>query len=119
MATWPILSVTTFLPLVGAVFILLLRGDDEAAKRNARWVALWTTVVTFIVSIFLITGFDKSNPGFQFVEDHPWLGGTIRYKMGVDGISLPFVILTTFLMPITILSAWHAIEKRVKEFMVL
>jgi NADH-quinone oxidoreductase subunit M len=119
MATWPILSVTTFLPLVGALFILLLRGDDEAAKRNARWVALWTTIITFVVSIFLITGFDKGNPGFQFVEDHPWLGGAIRYKMGVDGISLPFVILTTFLMPITIVAGWHAIEKRVKEYLVL
>jgi len=118
MATWPILSVTTFLPLVGAVFILLLRGDDEAAKRNARWVALWTTAITFIVSIFLITGFDRGNPGFQFVEDHPWLGGSIRYKLGVDGISLPFVILTTFLMPITIVASWH-VEKRVKEYMVL
>jgi NADH-quinone oxidoreductase subunit M len=118
MATWPILSVTTFLPLVGALFILMLRGDDEAAKRNARWVALWTTIVTFVLSIFLITGFDRGNPGFQFVEDHPWLGGAIRYKMGVDGISLPFVILTTFLMPITIVASWH-IEKRVKEYMVL
>jgi NADH-quinone oxidoreductase subunit M len=118
MATWPILSVTTFLPLVGAVFILLLRGDDDAAKRNARWVALWTTVITFIVSIFLITGFDKGSPGFQFVEDHPWLGGSIRYKLGVDGISLPFVILTTFLMPITIVASWQ-VEKRVKEYMVL
>ena len=118
MATWPILSLTTFLPLVGAVFILLLRGDDDAAKRNARWVALWTTVITFIVSIFLITGFDKGSPGFQFVEDHPWLGGSIRYKLGVDGISLPFVILTTFLMPITIVASWH-VEKRVKEYMVL
>jgi NADH-quinone oxidoreductase subunit M len=118
MATWPILSVTTFLPLVGAVFILLLRGDDDAAKRNARWVALWTTVITFIVSIFLVTGFDKGSPGFQFVEDHPWLGGSIRYKLGVDGISLPFVILTTFLMPITIVASWH-VEKRVKEYMVL
>ena len=118
MATWPILSLTTFLPLVGAVFILLLRGDDDAAKRNARWVALWTTVITFIVSIFLVTGFDKGSPGFQFVEDHPWLGGSIRYKLGVDGISLPFVILTTFLMPITIVASWH-VEKRVKEYMVL
>lgn len=118
MATWPILSVTTFLPLVGAVFILLLRGDDEAAKRNARWVALWTTAITFVVSIFLITGFDRGNPGFQFVEDQPWLGGAIRYKLGVDGISLPFVILTTFLMPITIIASWH-VEKRVKEYMVL
>ena len=118
MATWHILSLTTFLTLVGAVFILLLRGDDDAAKRNARWVALWTTVITFIVSIFLVTGFDKGSPGFQFVEDHPWLGGSIRYKLGVDGISLPFVILTTFLMPITIVASWH-VEKRVKEYMVL
>lgn len=115
--TWPILSLVVFLPLVGALFILALRGEDEAVKRNARWVALWTTVVTFLISIFLLTGFDRAIPDFQFVENHPWLGGAMRYHLGVDGISLPFVMLTTFLMPFTILASFR-VEVRVKEYMI-
>ena len=118
MASWPILSVTTFLPLVGALFILMLRGEDEAAKRNARWVALWTTLVTFAVSLILVWRFDPSLPEFQFVEKHAWLGGYGTYHMGVDGISLPFVILTTALMPACIVASWLTIENRVKEYMV-
>ncbi len=118
MSTFPVLSLTIFLPLVGALFILFLRGDDEAVKRNARWVALWTTLITFIVSIFLVTGFDRAIPDFQFVEDHPWLGGVIRYHLGVDGISLPFVMLTTMIMPISILASFRSVEMRVKEYMI-
>jgi NADH-quinone oxidoreductase subunit M len=117
MINWPILSVVTFLPLVGAVFIAFLR-DDEAGVRNARWVALWATLVTFIISLFLIWRFDASSADFQFLEKHPWLGGAITYSMGVDGISLPFVILTTALMPITILASWSAIQRRVREYMI-
>jgi NADH-quinone oxidoreductase subunit M len=115
---WPVLSVTIFLPLVGALFILALRGDDEATRRNARWIALWTTVATFAVSLVLVFGFDRGVPGFQFIEQYPWLGGAFRYQVGVDGISLPFVILTTFLMPFAILASF-GIEKRVREYMVL
>ncbi len=118
MTTWPILSLTTFLPLVGAAFIFALRGDDAAVRRNARWVALWTTLATFLVSISLVTGFDRGIPDFQFVENHPWLGGTIRYNLGVDGISLPFVMLTTAIMPLAILASFQAIETRVKEYMI-
>jgi NADH-quinone oxidoreductase subunit M len=114
---WPVLSVTIFLPLVGALFILALRGDDEATRRNARYVALWTTLATFLVSLALVFYFDRNNPGFQLVENYPWLGGTFRYQVGVDGISLPFVILTTFLMPISILASF-GIEKRVREYMI-
>jgi NADH-quinone oxidoreductase subunit M len=114
---WPVLSVTIFLPLVGALFILALRGDDEATRRNARYVALWTTLATFLVSLALVYNFDGNNPGFQLVENYPWLGGTFRYQVGVDGISLPFVILTTFLMPISILASF-GIEKRVREYMI-
>jgi NADH-quinone oxidoreductase subunit M len=117
MISWPILSVVTFLPIVGAVFIALLR-DDDAGARNARWVALWTTLVTFVISLFLIWRFDASSADFQFLEKHPWLGGAITYSMGVDGISLPFVILTTALMPITILASWSAIQRRVREYMI-
>jgi len=118
MTDWPILSVVTFLPLVGALFIFLVRGDDEVAARNARWVALWTTLVTFVVSLLLLPGFDASLPGFQFVEKKPWLGDLAAYHMGVDGISLPFVILTTFLMPFAILASWESVHKRVKEYMI-
>ena len=118
MTTWPILSVVTFLPVVGALAIYLTRGDDEAARRNARWIALWTTLVTFAVSLILVWRFDAASPEFQFVEKAAWLGGTTFYHMGVDGISLPFVILTTALMPICIIASWEAIETRVKEYMI-
>lgn len=116
--SWPVLSVTTFLPLVGALFILGIQGDDAAARRNARWVALWTTIVTFAVSLVLVWRFDAASSEFQFVEKAPWLGGAINYHMGVDGISLPFVILTTALMPICIIASWLPIQTRVKEYMV-
>ena len=115
---WPILSLVTFLPVVGALFIAALNGSEEAVKRNARWVALWTTLVTFGVSLLLVWRFDAGSPEFQFVEKQPWLGGAINYHMGVDGISLPFVILTTGLMPLCILASWDAIQTRVKEYMV-
>jgi len=117
MTTWPILSITTFLPLVGALFILLLNGESEAGKRNARWAALWTTIVTLAVSLMMVARFDGSTPEFQFVEKQPWLAGTIIYHMGVDGISFPFVILTTALMPICIAASWTSIQTRVKEYM--
>jgi NADH-quinone oxidoreductase subunit M len=116
--SWPVLSVTTFLPLVGSLFILSLRGDSEAERRNARWIALWTTLVTFAISLLLLYRFDASSAEFQFVEKRPWLGGAITYYMGVDGISLPFVVLTTALMPICIVASWHPIQRRVKEYMV-
>ncbi len=117
MTSWPILSVVTFLPIVGAVFIAFLR-DDAAGVRNARWVALWTTLITFAISLILVWRFDLTSADFQFLEKRPWLGGAITYSMGVDGISLPFVILTTALMPISILASWTAIQSRVREYMI-
>ncbi|MCK0195633.1 NADH-quinone oxidoreductase subunit M [Ancylobacter sp. 6x-1] len=120
MYDWPILSVVTFLPLVGALLIvLMIRGDDEVSKRNARWVALWATLVTFVISLLLLVGFDPSNTDFQFVEHSAWLGDIAGYRMGVDGISLPFVLLTTLLMPICILASWESVQTRVKEYMIL
>jgi NADH-quinone oxidoreductase subunit M len=118
MANWPVLSVTTFLPLVGALFIMMMGGEDAAVKRNARWVALWTTLVTLAVSLVLVWRFDATSAEFQFVERQPWLAGSITYHMGVDGISLPFVILTTGLMPLCIIASFQAIETRVKEYMI-
>jgi NADH-quinone oxidoreductase subunit M len=118
MLSWPILSVTTFLPLAGALFIMMLGSEGEAEKRNARWVALWTTLITFVISLVLVWRFDAGSAEFQFVERRPWLAGTINYHMGVDGISLPFVILTTALMPLCIIASWRAIQTRVKEYMI-
>ncbi|MEI8177766.1 NADH-quinone oxidoreductase subunit M [Aestuariivirga sp.] len=117
MMSWPILSVITFLPLLGVLFILMVRGEDETALRNVRWGTFWTTLVTFLISLLIWVGFDSSATGFQFVEEHSWLGSAASYKLGVDGISMPFVILTTFLMPICILASWH-VTKRVKEYMI-
>ncbi len=114
---WPLLSVVTFLPLLGAAFILLARGEDEAAARYARWAALWTTIITFIVSLLILKNFVSGQAGYQLVEDHPWLGSVAGYRMGVDGISMPFVILTTFLMPICIAASWF-IKSRVREYMI-
>jgi len=118
MTSWPILSVVTFLPLAGALFIAVFLNEDQAGIRNARWVALWTTLVTFAISLLLVWRFDPSTADFQFLERQPWLGGTITYAMGIDGISLPFVILTTALMPICILASWEAIQRRVREYMI-
>ena len=112
-----LLSIITFIPLVAAAILaLFLRGDDEAAQRNAKWLALLATSATFLVSLFLLTGFDPADTGFQFVEEYDWILG-LQYKMGVDGISVLFVLLTTFLMPVTIAACWD-VEVRVKEYMI-
>jgi NADH-quinone oxidoreductase subunit M len=112
-----LLSLVTFLPLIGAVVLLaFLRGEDAMAQKNAKLLALFTTAATFLLSLFVLAGFDPSDTGFQFVEERPWLGG-LTYKMGVDGVSILFVMLTTFLMPIVIGASWE-VTTRVKEYMV-
>jgi NADH-quinone oxidoreductase subunit M len=113
-----ILSCIVFLPLAGAGFILALRGNDEATLENARRAALGTTVIIFLLSLYAYARFDPSSYTFQLVEEKHWFGHGLVYKMGVDGISFPFVLLTTFLMPICILASWHSIQNRVKEYMI-
>ncbi len=118
MTDWPILSTITFLPLLGAAFILLIRGDEATIARNSRHVALWTTVVTFALSLLLIFNFDTTTAAFQFEEYTPWLPEYgIGYHLGVDGISIFFLMLTTFLVPICIISCWEAVKTRVREYM--
>src|SRR6202012_2400631 len=118
MTTWPILSVVTFLPLVGAILIYILaRGGDEAAARNARWIALWATLVTFAVSLILVWHFDPAQPDFQFVEKTSWLATGITYHIGVDGISLPLLVLTTAILPFCIIASWKSVTRRVTEYM--
>ncbi len=112
-----LLSIVTFIPMIGAVIMgLFLRGDDAAAQANAKWLALAATSASFLASLFILAGFDSSNPDFQFVEEGEWILG-LTYKMGVDGISILFVMLTTFLMPLVILACWD-VKTRVKEYMI-
>jgi NADH-quinone oxidoreductase subunit M len=113
MSGLPLLSLVTFVPLLGAAAILLM-----PAAASARWLALFTTIVTFILSLMVWAAFDPANPGFQLVEKHDWLGGGIAYHMGVDGISMLFVVLTAGLMPFCIAASWESIENRVAEYMV-
>ncbi|WP_412563418.1 NADH-quinone oxidoreductase subunit M [Thalassobius sp. MITS945101] len=112
-----LLSLVTFLPALAAVILAVgARGDDAATQRNVKWAALITTVVTFLISLFILAEFDPNNTGFQFVEERDWLLG-LKYKLGVDGISVLFVMLTTFMMPLVIWASWD-VKSRVKEYMI-
>ncbi len=113
-----VLSSLLILPLIGSAFILLLPGDTEATRRNARWIALFATLITFVLSLVAWGRFDPSQAGFQLIEQHDWFSHAILYKLGVDGVSMPFVLLTTFLMPICIVASWTPIQSRVKEYMI-
>jgi NADH-quinone oxidoreductase subunit M len=119
MSHLPILSIVTFLPLVGAgIIAVFFRGGDEAAARGIRWVALVATILDLIVSLVIWAKFDPSTPAFQFEEKLGWLGTGIFYHMGVDGISVLFVVLTALLMPFCILASWESIKTRVAEYMI-
>ena len=120
MQNFPLLSLLIFLPLVGAVLILVLaRGDEAVVARNSRWTALWTSAINFVLSLFIWVHFDTTTADFQFVEYAVWMPAfNINYKMGIDGISMLFVLLTTLLTPICVLSSWECIQNRVKEYMI-
>jgi NADH-quinone oxidoreductase subunit M len=118
MLGFGILSGLLVLPLAGAAIILCLRGDKAAVDSNARYVALATTVITFGLALVAWHRFDVGSAQFQLVESHAWISDIIRFKLGVDGFSLPFVVLTAFLMPFCILASWQSVEKRVPEYMV-
>jgi NADH-quinone oxidoreductase subunit M len=119
MADLPILSLLIFLPLAGAGFILTINGDDEIAQNNARKTALWASTITFILSLWLWFKFDNSTADFQFVENVDWIPTfNISYHLGLDGISVLFVLLTTVLTPVCILASWQSIQDRVKEYMI-
>ncbi len=112
-----LVSIVVFIPLVAAVILaLFLRGDDEAARNNARYLALIATSASFLLSLLILAQFEPGG-GFQLVEEHEWVAG-MTYKVGVDGISVLFVMLTTFLMPIVILACWN-VTARVKEYMIV
>ncbi|MEO0910171.1 MAG: NADH-quinone oxidoreductase subunit M, partial [Pseudomonadota bacterium] len=118
MSDWPILSMITFAPLVGALMIMLIPTDNPIAERNIKNVALFTTVFTFIASLYIWVNFDTTTAGFQFVERYEWIGSFMTYHMGVDGISMLFVILSTFLMPFCVLASWKSVKSGIKEYMI-
>jgi len=118
---WPLLSLITFLPLIGAAFIMLASGDEAVVARNARNIALSTSVIVFLLSVLLWIYFDPTTPAFQFVERHRWVtigGVTISYHMGIDGISLFFVLLSTLLTVLSIGASWVSIHTQVREYMI-
>ena len=118
-AGFPLLSLLTFLPLAGAAIIMSVRGDEEVIARNARWTALWTSLIVFLLSLILWAKFDQSSAGFQFEEKLAWLPEFgVGYHMGVDGISVLFVLLSTALTPLCILASWESVGTRVREYMV-
>jgi NADH-quinone oxidoreductase subunit M len=118
MTDLPLLSVIIFLPLVGSLFILLMKGEAEIIASNARNVALWTSFLTFALSILLWVNFEVNQISYQFVENTNWVKDLgIRYHLGIDGVSLFFVLLTTFLTPLCILASWESIQFRMREYM--
>ena len=115
-----ILSLITFAPIVGVALIVGLMATSKpgaALDAKAKWIAFATTLVTFALTVVLTLSFNPANPGFQFVEDTPWFAG-LHYRMGVDGISVLFVTLTAFLLPICVAASWKSVEKRVAEYMI-
>ena len=115
---FPILSAVTFLPLIGSIFILLIKDSSDKSINNAKYVAIFTSFVNFLLSIFLWFSFDTSTADFQFIENKQWVKGYFNFKFGVDGISILFILLTTFITPLCILSVINSVKERIKEFLI-
>ena len=113
---FPILSTIIFLPLLGSFFIFLSKNDEK--NKSVTYVSLFTSIANFLLSLFLWFSFDVSSEKFQFVEESNWISGLIKFKLGVDGISILFIVLTTFIIPICIISCINSIKSRVKEFLI-
>lgn len=119
MIDFPILTLMTLLPLIGALFIFTIRGDEALVARNARFSALYTSIFVFLLSLYLLGKFNPTEAGFQFVEQSVWFPGFgFSYRLGVDGISIFFIVLSALLTPLCILASWHSIQERVKEYMI-
>ncbi len=114
-----ILTVVTFLPLVGALLLMFVGGQDENSNNLSRWIALAVSTVTFLLSLWMWSRFDPSDAGFQFVENYEWIGTSIGYRMGVDGVSVLFVVLTALLTPVCVISSWGPVQTRVRDYMLV
>jgi NADH-quinone oxidoreductase subunit M len=114
---FPILSLITILPLVGAIFIFIF-DNNQSENKNTIYVSLFTSFVNFFLAVFLWYSFDKNTSDFQFIEEANWINGFIKFKFGIDGISILFIVLTAFITPICIISCISSIKKRLKEFLI-
>ncbi|MDA9651719.1 NADH-quinone oxidoreductase subunit M [Pelagibacteraceae bacterium] len=118
MSSLPILSIIIFLPLVGVALLSLINSTTANGERNLKQTALWVVCLNFIVSIAMLINFDQSDPNFQFTESYFWLNSGISYHLGIDGISILLIILTTFLMPFCILASFESIKVSLKEYLI-
>jgi len=117
MISWPLLSVIIFMPFVGGIIILFIK-EDESTANNIKWSALLTSIGVFILSLILWLQFDYNNPFYQFEEKFRWFADyNFFYHIGVDGISLFMILLSTLLIPICILASWNNIKIKIKEYM--
>ena len=116
MTNFPILSSLILLPSIGALFLFFTKSSQN--NLTTKYVALFTSVVTFLLSIYLWIFFDQSTSEFQFVEERIWIENLINYKVGVDGISILFILLTTFITPLCIISVNNSIKERLSEFLI-
>ena len=115
---FPILSAIIFIPLIGAFFIFIIKGNQKTVEKNSKYVALFSSIANFFLSLFLWYLFDTSTSNFQFVEEKIWIDGFINFQLGIDGISILFILLTTFITPICIFSGVHSIKFKIKEFLI-
>ena len=115
---FPILSSITFLPLIGAFFIFLTRNEKGESNSGAVYISIFTSFVNFFITLFLWYSFDNETSNFQFVEEISWISGFIKFKFGIDGISILFILLTTFITPICIISCINSVKTRLKEFLI-
>ena len=115
---FPILSAIVFIPIIGSLFIFIIRGSQKNVEKNSKYVAIFTSITNFLLSIFLWINFDNTVSEFQFVEQKKWINDFINFQLGVDGISILFILLTTFITPICIFSGIHSIKFKIKEFLI-
>ena len=115
---FPILSAITFIPLIGALFVFLTRGEKDEKNSGAIYISIFTSIVNFFIILFVWYSIDKTTSDFQFIEEYNWISGFIKFKFGIDGISILFILLTAFIIPICIFSCINSVKTRLKEFLI-
>ena len=115
---FPILSSITFLPLIGAFFVFLTQNDKGETNKGAIYISIFTSIVNLFITLFLWYSFDNQTSNFQFIEEISWISGFIKFKFGIDGISILFILLTAFITPICIISCINSVKNRLKEFLI-
>ena len=115
---FPILSAITFIPIIGALFVFLTRSEKDEKNSGAIYISIFTSIVNFFIILFVWYSIDKTTSDFQFIEEYNWISGFIKFKFGIDGISILFILLTAFIIPICIFSCINSVKTRLKEFLI-